>query len=64
MSIRFFHQSPEGPSTRRGRRAVNMERIPEPEIMDDEEGAVAYAGADFSESNQLFVDRLAGAGCA
>ncbi|MGD8500309.1 MAG: class I SAM-dependent methyltransferase, partial [Phycisphaerales bacterium] len=35
-----------------------MERILEREIMDDEEQAVAYAGADFSSSNQMFVDNL------
>lgn len=33
-----------------------MERIVEPEVMDDEEQAVAYALADFSSSNQMFVD--------
>jgi ubiquinone/menaquinone biosynthesis C-methylase UbiE len=35
-----------------------MERILEPEIMDNAAGAAAYAQADFSESNQWFVDRL------
>ena len=35
-----------------------MERVREPEIMDDDEAAAAYAGADFSSSNQYFVDRL------
>ena len=35
-----------------------MDRIPERELMDDERQSVAYANADFSESNQLFVDRL------
>ena len=35
-----------------------MERILEPEIMADPAQAVAYARADFSESNQLFVDRV------
>jgi ubiquinone/menaquinone biosynthesis C-methylase UbiE len=35
-----------------------MDRILEPEIMDDRAQAVAYARADFSQSNQLFVDRL------
>jgi ubiquinone/menaquinone biosynthesis C-methylase UbiE len=35
-----------------------MERIPEPELMDDEQQSVAYAQADFSTSNQLFVDSL------
>lgn len=35
-----------------------MERILEPELMDDEQQSVAYAQADFSTSNQLFVDSL------
>jgi hypothetical protein len=35
-----------------------MKRIPEREIMDDQERAVAYAKADFSSSNQMFVDIL------
>ena len=35
-----------------------MKRIPEPEIMDDREQAAAYARADFSSSNQMFVDGL------
>jgi ubiquinone/menaquinone biosynthesis C-methylase UbiE len=35
-----------------------MERIPEPELMDDEQQSIAYAQADFSTSNQLFVDSL------
>ena len=35
-----------------------MERTVEPEVMDDEEQAVAYALADFSPSNQTFVDGL------
>ena len=35
-----------------------MDRILEPEIMDDPAQAEAYARADFSDSNQLFVDRL------
>jgi ubiquinone/menaquinone biosynthesis C-methylase UbiE len=35
-----------------------MERRPEPELMDDEEQSVAYAQADFSTSNQLYVDSL------
>ncbi len=35
-----------------------MERILEPEIMDDLGQAVAYAEADFSTSNQWYVDRL------
>jgi len=36
-----------------------MERIPEPELMDDTEQARAYAGADFSEPHQAFVERFA-----
>lgn len=35
-----------------------MDRILEPEVMDDEEQAIAYAKADFSSSNQMFVDGL------
>lgn len=35
-----------------------MERRPEPELMDDEEQSIAYAQADFSTSNQLYVDSL------
>jgi ubiquinone/menaquinone biosynthesis C-methylase UbiE len=35
-----------------------MERVPEPELMDDEQQSIAYAHADFSTSNQLFVDSL------
>ncbi len=33
-----------------------MERIPEPELMDDFEQAKAYAEADFSEPHQTFID--------
>ncbi len=33
-----------------------MKRIPEPQLMDMEEQARAYAMADFSDSNTLFVD--------
>ena len=33
-----------------------MERIPEPELMNEPEQARAYAEADFTESNTLFVD--------
>jgi len=33
-----------------------MERVPEPELMDDEEQARAYASADFSEPHEGFVD--------
>jgi ubiquinone/menaquinone biosynthesis C-methylase UbiE len=35
-----------------------MERVLEPELMDDERQSIAYANADFSTSNQLFVDML------
>ena len=35
-----------------------MDRILEPEIMDGEAEAVAYARADFSDSNQWYVDHL------
>lgn len=35
-----------------------MERIPEPELMDDAEQALAYAREDFSEPNALFVERF------
>ncbi|NLH42909.1 MAG: class I SAM-dependent methyltransferase [Planctomycetes bacterium] len=35
-----------------------MERVLEPEVMDDELQAIAYAKADFSASNQAFVDGL------
>ena len=35
-----------------------MDRILEPEVMDDEQQAIAYAKADFSSSNQMFVDGL------
>jgi len=35
-----------------------MKRVLEPEVMDDPEQAVAYARADFSSSNQMFVDGL------
>lgn len=33
-----------------------MKRIPEPELMDNAEQAKAYAEADFSEPNQLFLE--------
>jgi len=36
-----------------------MERIPEPELMDDPEQARAYASADFSEPHQAFIERFA-----
>ena len=32
-----------------------MQRIPEPDLMDDPAQALAYAGADFSEPHQAFV---------
>jgi len=35
-----------------------MERVLEPELMDDDDQARAYAQADFSTSNQWFVDQL------
>ena len=35
-----------------------MKRILEPEIMDDEQQSIAYARADFSQSNQWYVDML------
>ena len=35
-----------------------MERVLEPELMDDPEQALAYARADFEEENQGFVDRF------
>jgi SAM-dependent methyltransferase len=35
-----------------------MERRLEPELMDDEQQSIAYAHADFSISNQLYVDSL------
>lgn len=35
-----------------------MERRLEPELMDDEQQSIAYADADFSTSNQLYVDSL------
>jgi len=37
-----------------------MKRTPEPELMDDEAQSIAYAKADFSTSNQFFVDSLVG----
>src|SRR6266849_7565405 len=36
-----------------------MERVLEPELMNDPEQALAYARADFEEENQGFVDRFA-----
>lgn len=35
-----------------------MERVLEPEIMDDPEQVRAYANADFKQENQAFVDRF------
>ena len=35
-----------------------MERVLEPELMTDEQQALAYAKADFSTSNQWYVDQL------
>lgn len=35
-----------------------MNRVLEPELMDDERQSIAYAKADFSTSNQFFVDSL------
>lgn len=35
-----------------------MQRIPEPELMDEAQQALAYAEADFSRSDQAFVDRI------
>lgn len=35
-----------------------MDRVLEPELMEDEEQVVAYANADFEEENQGFVDRF------
>lgn len=37
-----------------------MKRIPEPELMDETEQALAYAHADFAEPNQRFVDYFTG----
>lgn len=39
-----------------------MQRLLEPEIMDGPEQSLAYAGADFSTSNQLFVNHLVAEG--
>ncbi len=36
-----------------------MQRIPEPELMNDREQAEAYAAADFTEPNQLFLELFA-----
>ncbi len=37
-----------------------MKRIPEPELMDSEEQTLAYAEADFEESNSLFTQEFLG----
>lgn len=37
-----------------------MKRRPEPELMDDQAQAIAYAAADFNASNTLFIDLLLG----
>jgi SAM-dependent methyltransferase len=36
-----------------------LDRIPEPELMEEAEQALAYAREDFSEPNALFVERFA-----
>ena len=36
----------------------HMPRTPEPEVMDEPEGAEAYALSDFSDVNQAFVDAM------
>ena len=35
-----------------------MKRIPEPELMDSEAQTLAYAQADFEESNQMFAQNF------
>ena len=35
-----------------------MNRIPEPELMNDPEQAAAYAGADFSDPHNLFIEKF------
>ena len=37
-------------------KVIQMQRIPEPELMTDDAQCQAYASADFSVSNQAFVD--------
>jgi ubiquinone/menaquinone biosynthesis C-methylase UbiE len=37
-----------------------LHRVPEPELMDEAEQARAYAEADFSEANELFVELFKG----
>jgi hypothetical protein len=41
-----------------------LKKLIEPEIIDDREQSVAYAKADFSTSNQWFVDSLLKDGAA
>ncbi len=36
-----------------------MERVPEPELMDEAEQARAYSEADFAEPHEAFVDAFA-----
>lgn len=38
--------------------SCRVQRIPEPELMDEAEQATAYATADFAAPNQAFVDRF------
>ena len=35
-----------------------MKRVPEPDLMEKKEQAYAYANADFSNSNELFLEKL------
>ena len=35
-----------------------MKRVPEPDLMEQKEQAYAYANADFSNSNELFLEQL------
>ena len=35
-----------------------MKRVPEPDLMEKKEQAYAYANADFSSSNELFLEKL------
>ena len=35
-----------------------MKRVPEPDLMEQKEQAYAYANADFSDSNRLFLEKL------
>jgi len=37
---------------------IAVKRVLEPELMDDEQQSIAYAKADFSQSNQWYVDQL------